>query len=44
MGAASRPLPRCWSSYAKCPWVPVFKRAAIQAKGIAVLDRNSRAN
>jgi hypothetical protein len=44
MGAASLPPPRCWSSHAKCPRVPMFKRAAIQAKGIVVLDRNSRAN
>ena len=44
MGVVSRPLARCWSSHAKCPRVPMCKRAAIQAKGIVVLDRNSRAN
>jgi hypothetical protein len=43
-GAASRPLPRCWSSHAKCPRLPMFNRAAIQAKGMVVLERNSRAN
>jgi hypothetical protein len=44
VGAASPPLPRCCRSHAKCPRLPIFKRAAIQAKGIAVLQRNSRAN
>ena len=44
MGAAGQPLPRCWSSDAKCPRLPRFKRAAIQAKGMLVLERNSRAN
>jgi hypothetical protein len=44
VGAASRPLPRCWSSHAKYPRLPMFKRAAIQAKGMVVLERNSRAN
>ena len=43
MGAPSRSLPHCWSSHAKCPRVPMCKRAAIQAKGIVVLDRNSQA-
>jgi hypothetical protein len=36
VGAASRPLPRSWSSRAKCPRLPMFKRAAIQAKGMVV--------
>jgi len=43
VGAASRPLPRCWSSHAKCPRLPIFKRAAIQVKSMVVLKRNSRA-
>ncbi len=43
MGAASRPPPGCCSSHAKYPWLPMFKRAAIQANGIVVLGRNSRA-
>jgi hypothetical protein len=44
VGAASQPLPRCWSSHAKCPWLPSFKRAPIQAKGRVVLERSYRAN
>jgi hypothetical protein len=44
VGAVSRPLACCWSSHAKCPRLPMFKRAAIQAKGMVALDRNSRAN
>jgi hypothetical protein len=44
VGAASRRLPRCWNSHAKCPRLLMFKRAAIQAEGMVVLERNSRAN
>jgi hypothetical protein len=32
--AASRPFPRSWSGHAECPRLPMFNRAAIQAKGM----------
>ncbi len=44
MGAARRPHRRPWSNHARCPRLPILKRAAMQAKGRVVLDRNSRAN
>ena len=44
MGAVDRPSPRCGSNHAKGPRLPMFKRAAIQAKGIVVFERKSRAN
>ena len=44
MGAARRPHPRPWSNHARCPRLPMFKRAAIHAKGMVVFERNSRAN
>ena len=44
MGAVNRPPPRCWSNHAKGPRLPMFKRAAIQAKRLVVLARKSRAS
>ncbi len=42
--AASQLFPCHCSSHARCPRLPMCKHAAIQAKGIVVLERNSRAN
>jgi len=44
VGGWSRPFPRCCSSHARCPRLPMCKRMAIHAKGMVVLERNFRAN
>ena len=44
MGAEVRLLPRCWSRQAKCPRLLIWSRAAIQANGMVVCERNCQAS
>ena len=44
VGSEMRLWPCRWSSQAKCPRLPIWSRAAIQASGVVVCKRNCQAS